>query len=37
VFEVTVSIGTWRGIGTAGSKRAAEQLAAEQLHRSLPA
>jgi ribonuclease-3 len=37
VFEVTVSVGTWRGIGTAGSKRAAEQLAAEQLHQSLPA
>jgi ribonuclease III len=37
VFEVTVSVGTWRGIGTAGSKRAAEQLAAEQLHLSLPA
>jgi ribonuclease III len=37
VFEVTVSVGTWQGIGTAGSKRAAEQLAAEQLHRSLPA
>ena len=28
VFEVTVSIGEWRGTGTAGSKRAAEQLAA---------
>ena len=37
VFEVTVSVGSWRGTGTAGSKRAAEQLAAEQLHRSLPA
>ena len=37
VFEVTVSVGTWRGTGTAGSKRAAEQLAAEQLHQSLPA
>lgn len=37
VFEVTVSVGTWRGVGTAGSKRAAEQLAAEHLHQSLPA
>jgi ribonuclease-3 len=37
VFEVTVSVGAWRGTGTAGSKRAAEQLAAEQLHQSLPA
>jgi ribonuclease-3 len=37
VFEVTVSVGTWRGTGSAGSKRAAEQLAAEQLHQSLPA
>jgi len=36
VFEVTVSVGAWRATGTAGSKRAAEQLAAEQLHRSLP-
>jgi ribonuclease III len=36
VFEVTVSIGEYRGTGTAGSKRAAEQLAAEQLHRNLP-
>lgn len=37
VFEVTVSIGNWRGTGTAGSKRAAEQLAAEQLRKILPA
>jgi ribonuclease-3 len=37
VFEVTVIVGEWRGVGTAGSKRAAEQLAAEQLHQSLPA
>ena len=37
VFEVTVSVGSWRGVGTAGSKRAAEQLAAESLHQSLPA
>ena len=37
VFEVTVSVGSWHGVGTAGSKRAAEQLAAEQLHQSLPA
>jgi ribonuclease-3 len=31
VFEVTVSAGNFSGIGTAGSKRAAEQLAAEAL------
>jgi ribonuclease III len=37
VFEVTVNVGAWRGTGKAGSKRAAEQLAAEQLHQSLPA
>jgi ribonuclease III len=36
VFEVTVSVGEWQGVGTAGSKRAAEQLAAGQLHQSLP-
>lgn len=36
VFEVTVSVGTWHGSGTAGSKRAAEQLAAEQLCDRLP-
>jgi ribonuclease-3 len=36
VFEVTVSVGEWRGTGTAGSKRAAEQLAAEHLYGSLP-
>jgi ribonuclease-3 len=37
VFEVTVSAGAFTGIGTAGSKRAAEQLAAEALLRSLGA
>ena len=37
VFELTVAVGEWRGIGTAGSKRAAEQLAAEQLYATLPA
>lgn len=37
VFEVTVMVGDWRGTGTAGNKRAAEQLAAENLHGSLPA
>jgi ribonuclease-3 len=31
VFEVTVSAGIFTGTGTAGSKRAAEQLAAEAL------
>ena len=31
VFEVTVAAGEFSGIGTAGSKRAAEQLAAEAL------
>jgi len=31
VFEVTVAAGAFSGIGTAGSKRAAEQLAAEAL------
>jgi ribonuclease-3 len=31
VFEVTVSAGEFSGTGTAGSKRAAEQLAAEAL------
>jgi ribonuclease-3 len=36
VFEVTVTVGEWRGTGTAGSKRAAEQLAAEHLYGSLP-
>jgi ribonuclease III len=36
VFEVTVAVGDWRGAGTAGSKRAAEQLAAEQLYTTLP-
>ncbi len=37
VFEVTVTVGGWHATGTAGSKRAAEQLAAEHLHQSLPA
>ncbi len=37
VFEVTVSAGEFTGIGTAGSKRAAEQLAAEALLRALGA
>ena len=37
VFEVSVSAGEFTGIGTAGSKRAAEQLAAEALLRSLGA
>jgi ribonuclease-3 len=36
VFEVTVAVGEWHGTGTAGSKRAAEQLAAEQLCGRLP-
>ena len=31
VFEVTVAAGAFSGVGTAGSKRAAEQLAAEAL------
>jgi ribonuclease-3 len=35
VFEVTVAAGEVTGIGTAGSKRAAEQLAAEALLRNL--
>jgi ribonuclease-3 len=33
VFEVTVAAGQFSGVGTAGSKRAAEQLAAEALLR----
>ena len=37
VFEVTVSAGDHSGIGTAGSKRAAEQLAAEALLRAVAA
>jgi ribonuclease-3 len=37
VFEITVTLCDWRGIGTAGNKRAAEQLAAEHLRASLPA
>jgi ribonuclease-3 len=36
VFEVTVTVGERGGTGTAGSKRVAEQLAAESLYRSLP-
>jgi len=36
VFEVTVTVGEWCGTGTAGNKRAAEQLAAEHLHGTLP-
>jgi len=35
VFEVAVTVGEKSGTGTAGSKRAAEQLAAENLYRSL--
>lgn len=37
VFEVTVSAGDYSGIGTAGNKRAAEQLAAEALLRTVAA
>jgi ribonuclease-3 len=37
VFEVTVTVGEASGVGTAGSKQAAEQLAAEDLLRSLAA
>lgn len=36
VFEVSVTVGDLRGTGTAGSKRAAEQLAAKHLYGSLP-
>lgn len=36
VFVVTVAAGDFRAEGTAGNKRAAEQLAAENLHRILP-
>lgn len=36
VFVVTVTAGEHSGQGAAGSKRAAEQLAAENLYRSLP-
>jgi ribonuclease-3 len=36
IFEVTVTVGASQGTGTAGSKRAAEQLAAENLHGILP-
>jgi ribonuclease-3 len=36
VFVVTVTVGDRDGVGTAGSKRAAEQLAAESLFPNLP-
>ncbi|MGD0432214.1 MAG: ribonuclease III [Acetobacteraceae bacterium] len=36
VFVVTVTVGACEGLGTAGSKRAAEQLAAENLYPNLP-
>jgi ribonuclease-3 len=36
VFVVSVSVGGYTGEGTAGSKRAAEQLAAEDLYGKLP-
>jgi ribonuclease III len=36
VFVVTVTVGNQTGLGTAGNKRAAEQLAAEALYGSLP-
>lgn len=36
VFVVTVAVDQYQGLGTAGNKRAAEQLAAENLYRSLP-
>jgi ribonuclease-3 len=36
VFEVTVTVGESSGTGTAGNKRAAEQLAAEHLYGTLP-
>ncbi len=36
VFVVTVTSGAFTGEGRAGNKRAAEQLAAENLYRSLP-
>lgn len=36
-FSVNVSVGELHGTGTAGSKRAAEQLAAEALFTTLPA
>jgi len=36
VFVVTVKVGDLSGEGTAGNKRAAEQLAAEQLYGNLP-
>jgi ribonuclease-3 len=37
VFVVVVTVGEWHGEGTAGNKRAAEQLAAENLYPKLPA
>ena len=37
VFVVTVKVGDRSGEGTAGTKRAAEQLAAENLWPQLPA
>ena len=36
VFVVTVTAGDWSSEGTAGTKRAAEQLAAENLYPKLP-
>lgn len=36
LFVVTVTVGALSGQGSAGNKRAAEQLAAENLYRSLP-
>ena len=36
VFEVAVTVGKLTGQGSAGNKRAAEQMAAENLYRSLP-
>ena len=36
LFEVTVTVGVLCGQGAAGNKRAAEQMAAENLYRSLP-
>ena len=36
LFEVTVTVGALCGQGAAGNKRAAEQMAAENLYRSLP-
>jgi ribonuclease-3 len=36
VFVVTVTVGEWTGEGAGGTKRAAEQLAAEDLYPKLP-